>query len=102
MIPLNHLQQLSKQKKKQKKYDGTITGLVWRISATGQVSAAYRIAPQHGRKEVNNDAYGGNEADEADEEGEDEEDEEDGEYEEIEAGEDEDKYHKGIYGQSVG
>tara|TARA_B100000575_G_scaffold31760_1_gene21364 strand:+ start:301 stop:1749 length:1449 start_codon:yes stop_codon:yes gene_type:complete len=53
MIPLNHLQQLSKQKKKQKKYDGTITGLVWRISATGQVSAAYRIAPQHGRKEVN-------------------------------------------------
>ena len=53
MITLKDLKELSESKIKTRRSDGTILGLVWRISATGQVSAAYRLREASMQKAVN-------------------------------------------------
>lgn len=53
MVSLKQLQMFSQQRKKTTKADMTIAGLVWRVSATGQVSAAYRIQGRDKTKRVN-------------------------------------------------
>ena len=53
MITLKHLKELSESKIKTRRSDGSILGLVWRISATGQVSAAYRLREASMQKAVN-------------------------------------------------
>ena len=52
MTTLKELQTLSKAKKKCKRSDDSVSGLYWRISATGTVSAAYRTRAGKGEFKV--------------------------------------------------
>ena len=52
MTTLKELQTLSKAKKKCKRSDDSVSGLYWRISATGTVSAAYRTRAGKGQFRV--------------------------------------------------
>lgn len=51
-ITLQYLTMLSKARKKTRQTDPSINGLVWRISETGTVSAAYRLGASETRKDT--------------------------------------------------